>query len=102
MPDDSVSDPHGYEEVDVHGRSATAKAVDIASRLITVSLCLVLPIVGGYFIDQYLGTVAVFIVLGLLFGMLAAGVQLMKLIAPGGVLNPDSATGNKTDQGSDS
>ena len=73
----------------VDRRSGTAKAMDIASQLFTVSLCLVIPIAGGYYLDQYLGTVVVFTLLGLLFGMAAAGLQLMKLVGPGGMLSED-------------
>ncbi len=87
---DGADEVEGYE---VEGyedhRSATAKAVDIASRLITVSLCLVLPIVGGFYLDQQFGTVALFVVLGLLFGMAASGWQMMKMLAPGGILSDE-------------
>ena len=71
-------------------RSAMAKAVDIATRLITVSLCLVLPIIGGYYLDQRLGTVALFLVFGLLFGIAASGLQLIKMLAPGGILSDET------------
>ena len=89
-------DPDVDDNVDQ--RSGTAKAMDIASHLFTVSLCLVIPIVGGYYLDQYLGTVAVFIVLGLLFGMAASGWQLMKLVAPGGMLSDESKPAERVNE----
>ncbi len=61
-------------------RSPTAKALDLVSQITTISLTAVLPAVGGYFIDNWLGTKIVFILLGLLLGMTGAGFQLMKLV----------------------
>ncbi|MEM7454442.1 MAG: AtpZ/AtpI family protein [Planctomycetota bacterium] len=87
-----LDDPDNGEDSEDR-RSATAKAVDISSRLMTISLCLVIPIAGGYYVDQYLETKAVFVVLGLLFGMVASGWQLYKLTAPGGLLSDDRGDG---------
>ena len=70
-------------------RSPIAKAADISSRLMTISLCLVIPVVGGYYLDKYMNTRAIFVIAGLLFGMAASGWQLFKLTAPGGLLSSD-------------
>ena len=61
-------------------RSATAKAMDLVSQISTISLTAVLPAVGGYFIDNYLGTKVVFILIGLALGMTAAGFQMKRLL----------------------
>ena len=61
-------------------RSSMAKALDLVSQITTISLTAVLPAVGGYFIDNWLGTKIVFILIGLALGMTAAGFQLMKLV----------------------
>ena len=61
-------------------RSPTAKALDLVSQVTTISLTAVLPAVGGYFIDNWLGTKMVFILIGLALGMTGAGFQLMNLV----------------------
>ena len=61
-------------------RSPTAQALDLVSQITTISLTAVLPAVGGYFIDNWLDTKIVFILLGLALGMTGAGFQLMKLV----------------------
>ncbi len=61
-------------------RSPTAKALDLVSQITTISLTAVLPAVGGYFIDNWLGTKIVFILIGLAIGMTGAGFQLMNLV----------------------
>ena len=61
-------------------RSPMAKALDLVSQITTISLTAVLPAVGGYFIDNWLGTKIVFILIGLALGMTGAGFQLMNLV----------------------
>lgn len=61
-------------------RSPMAKALDLVSQLTTISLMAVLPAVGGYFIDNFLNTKIVFILIGLAIGLTAGGFQLMKLV----------------------
>ena len=61
-------------------RSPMAKALDLVSQITTISLMAVLPAVGGYFIDDWLSTKIVFILIGLAIGMTAAGFQLLKLV----------------------
>ena len=78
-------------------RSAMAKALDLVSQITTISLTAVLPAVGGYFIDNWLGTKIVFILIGLALGMTAAGFQLMKLVKK---LERATATSTKNKQSS--
>lgn len=61
-------------------RSSHAKAMDRVAQITTVSFCLVLPVLLGYYVDQWLGTGFLFVIVGLLFGMAAAGVQFRKLL----------------------
>ncbi len=62
-------------------RASYAKALEWAHRITTISVMMVLPGLIGYFVDQRLGTVILFTVLGFLFGMAAAIWQLMKIVA---------------------
>jgi len=58
-----------------------AKAVELAHRVTSVSLSFVIPIVGGFYCDQWLGSRFVCLLVGLVLGMLIAGMQLMKLVS---------------------
>jgi F0F1-type ATP synthase assembly protein I len=56
------------------GRSAMAKATEWVSRIITISLGMVLPGLAGYWLDTKLGTLPLFLLVGFaLGGMLAFG-----------------------------
>ena len=61
-------------------RSPMAKALDLVSQITAVSLTLVLPALGGYFLDGWLGTGLVFVILGLLLGFGLAGLQMKALV----------------------
>lgn len=61
-------------------RAPMAKAMDLVSQITTISLVSVLPAVGGYFIDKWLGTEVIFLLLGLALGMTAAGFQMASLV----------------------
>lgn len=61
-------------------RSAGSKAWDLASQITSISLTAVLPAVGGYFVDQWLATGVLFVILGLLLGLFLAVVQMKSLI----------------------
>ena len=50
------------------------------AQITTISLCLVLPVLLGYYADQWLGTGFLLTIVGLLFGLAAAGVQFRKLL----------------------
>lgn len=61
-------------------RSAMAKALDLVTQISTISLMAVLPAVGGYFVDRWLETKIVLLLVGLALGMAVAALQLMKLV----------------------
>jgi F0F1-type ATP synthase assembly protein I len=60
-------------------RSAMAKAYHWATRIMVVSLEMVLPGLLGYWIDQRLGTVVAFMLVGFALGVTAAVVHLIHL-----------------------
>jgi F0F1-type ATP synthase assembly protein I len=60
-------------------RSALATAYEWASRIIVVSLEMVLPGVAGYWIDTRLHTVCLFLVVGLTIGSIWGIRHLIKL-----------------------
>ena len=62
-------------------RSPVAKAYQWASRIMLASLEMVLPCLAGYWIDTKLGTVAVFMVIGLVGGCWLGMWHLMRMIA---------------------
>ena len=73
-------------------RSSHVKAMDKVSQIISICLCFAIPVVAGYYLDQWLGTKIVFTVLCLLFGMVAAGVQFRRLLM---TLNRESKQARK-------
>jgi hypothetical protein len=56
-----------------------AKAVEWATRIMTVSLEMVLPGIVGVLIDRYLGTIVVFTLVGFALGFTAAGFHLVAM-----------------------
>lgn len=52
------------------------------SRVTTISLEMVLPILAGYWLDQQLGTKVLFLMLGAVFGLVAGIWHLVKLTQP--------------------
>lgn len=60
-------------------RSPMARASEWATRTMTISMVMVLPGLAGYWLDQKLGTVALFMLIGFALGCTAAIMQLMKL-----------------------
>ena len=62
-------------------RNPLAVAVEWTSRVTTIALEFVIPGVIGVWIDQQLGTVMVFLVLGVIFGMSAGMLHLARLAA---------------------
>jgi len=61
-------------------RSPMAKALDLVSQITSIGLTAVVPALGGYFLDGWLGTKLLFVLLGLVVGLILAGLQLMKLV----------------------
>lgn len=66
-------------------RSVLAKAYEWAWRIITVSLVMVLPGVAGYWVDTKLGTVCLFLVVGLGIGSFAAMRMLLRMTRESGL-----------------
>lgn len=64
-------------------RSAIAKAADVASRIITISLATIVPGVAGYWIDQKLATRWIFTLVGFGIGMTFGAWQLTLLTRVG-------------------
>ena len=60
-------------------RSPFAEAAEWTSHVTTVAAEMALPSLGGYWIDQRLGTKAVFLVLGALFGLALGIWHLLRL-----------------------
>jgi ATP synthase protein I len=58
------------------GRSVTSKAAEWASRIMTISLEMVLPGLAGYWLDTKLGTRVVFLLVGFALGGYLAFLQL--------------------------
>jgi len=54
--------------------------LDLVSQITSIGLTAVLPALGGYFLDGWLETKLVFVMLGLVVGMAMAGLQLRKLV----------------------
>lgn len=67
-------------ENDSDGRSPIAVATDWASRIMTVSLSMVLPILGGYWIDERFKIGPVGVLTGLGLGVAMFGWQLFRLV----------------------
>jgi F0F1-type ATP synthase assembly protein I len=61
-------------------RSPVAKAAAWAARILTVALEMVLPGLFGSWVDQKLGTVALFMLIGLGLGFFVATLHLMQMI----------------------
>jgi hypothetical protein len=60
-------------------RSSAAKAYQWASRIMIVSLEMVLPGLAGYWVDQQLGTVVLFMMIGFALGGTGAIVHLIRM-----------------------
>ena len=73
--------PSSDRDDDRSGRSSTAKAVELAHRITSVSLSFVIPILLGYYLDEWLGIRFVCMLIGFALGMFIAGLQLMKLVS---------------------
>ena len=61
-------------------RSPLAKALDKATEVFTACLMMVLPGIGGYYVDDYLNTLVTFTILGFLFGLVAGTWQILKIV----------------------
>lgn len=61
-------------------RSPLAKAYQWATRIMVIAMMMVLPALAGNWVDEQLGTVIVFLLIGLALGCTAATFQLIQLI----------------------
>jgi hypothetical protein len=61
-------------------RSPVAIAYQWASRIMLVSLEMVLPGLAGHWLDRWLGTVVLFLLVGLGLGCTAAVVHLVQMV----------------------
>ena len=60
-------------------RSPAAKAYQWASRIMVVAMTMVLPGLAGHWLDKQLGTVVLFLLIGLGLGCTAAVFQLIQI-----------------------
>lgn len=60
-------------------RSPIALAMEWTSRITSISLELVVPVLIGYWLDQRLGTRVLFLVLGVVLGFVTATLSLVQL-----------------------
>ena len=60
-------------------RSPAATAYQWATRIMVLSLEMVLPGLAGYWLDQRLGTVVLFMLIGFGLGCTAAAAQLIQI-----------------------
>lgn len=61
-------------------RAPLARAFDQAIQVSTIAMMMVLPVLPGYWLDGWLGTLPLFTVLGLVLGMAVAISQLVKFV----------------------
>ncbi|HMO12908.1 MAG TPA: AtpZ/AtpI family protein [Pirellulaceae bacterium] len=61
-------------------RSPLARAFEQATHVTTIGIMMVAPVLPGYWLDKYLGTLPLFTILGLAFGMSASLWQLIKFV----------------------
>ena len=77
---DSNKKTESDDRVLLDDRSATAKAMDKVSMIISACLMLVAPALLGYFVDQWMETKIAFMLVGFFFGIAAGFWQLYKLV----------------------
>lgn len=62
--------------------SPIAEASRWVSRITSVALTMVLPAVGGYFLDKYMGSGPWMLLLGAGLGLVVAFTELLGLVSP--------------------
>ncbi len=63
-------------------RSAVAQAMTLSSMIISIAIEMVLPGLAGYWVDQRLGTKVVFLVFGLVLGVVGGMIHLVRMLSP--------------------
>lgn len=63
-------------------RSALARAIDLANTVIAICVEMVLPVLGGYWLDRRLGITGPFAILGGAVGMTLGVWSLIRLAQP--------------------
>ena len=58
-----------------------AKAMDWASRIIAISFEMVAPVLGGHWVDGWLGSSPWFLLVGFALGVTLATLQLKRIVA---------------------
>lgn len=76
-------------------RSAQSIAFGWASRVMTISLEMVVPGLLGYWLDQRLGTKVVFLLLGFALGSVLAALALAKIVRQKGAPEADREDGSR-------
>ncbi len=71
--------PEDWRNAESDNRSATAKAAEWSSRIMTISMEMVLPGLAGYWLDNKLGSKGVFMLLGFAAGSVIAFKQLLSI-----------------------
>jgi F0F1-type ATP synthase assembly protein I len=67
------------QHLDPDDRSRVAKAYDWASKIISVSIGMVVPAVVGHWIDRRLGTGPLLLVVGSILGLLVGMKNLLRM-----------------------
>ena len=80
----------------VDDRSLVAKSLSKVSENISICLMMIVPGLIGYVDDQQIGTRFVFTLLGLIFGMTGAVLQLIRLVSP---TDDDSSNNSESHDG---
>ena len=72
-------------------RSPLAKAIDTATEVFSACLMMVLPGVGGHYVDRYLNTSVTFTLLGVFIGLVAGIVLIIKVVNKPGAETPSQS-----------
>lgn len=80
------------------GRSPVARAWEWATRIMTISVEMVLPGLAGYWVDQRLKTLPLFMLIGFALGCTLAVVSLKQLVRSASARRTNAAESETRDQ----
>ena len=80
-------------------RSNTAKAYQLASKVTSICIQTVLPMVIGYWFDEWSGRTPLFTVCGLVLGMLMGTISFINFVRQLSVSTKNSAQGHRSEDG---